>query len=209
MRRLAASGDERGRDGLVAQVPVGGEVTSGPGSSSAAGPGRTLRGRALRPAGPAPPARPPRARRRSARASDRGRATARPARRPRPPERRDQRRWSCRSASVSPPAHRHPSAGSPGRIVSPIGWLAVASPVAGRPVLDGGRPRGRAIVSSLSLGRVAELADALASGASGRKVVGVQVPPSPTTHRARLQQSVVHPGFAPTSAPSAISARSR
>jgi hypothetical protein len=31
----------------------------------------------------------------------------------------------------------------------------------------------------LSLGRVAELADALASGASGRKVVGVQVPPRP------------------------------
>src|SRR5690606_41252038 len=38
---------------------------------------------------------------------------------------------------------------------------------------------GCAIVISLSLGRVAELADALASGASDRKVVGVQVPPRP------------------------------
>src|SRR4029453_7084442 len=44
---------------------------------------------------------------------------------------------------------------------------------------DGGRLGGRAIVSLLSLGRVAELADALASGASGRKVVGGQVPPRP------------------------------
>src|SRR5918998_5694339 len=43
----------------------------------------------------------------------------------------------------------------------------------------------------LSLGRVAELADALASGASGRKVVGVQVPPRPP----RLVHDLPAPGF--------------
>src|SRR5215217_4250309 len=48
-------------------------------------------------------------------------------------------------------------------------------------MVDG--PRGRGIFFLLSLGRVAELADALASGASGRKVVGVQVPPRPRGSR--------------------------
>src|SRR5262245_45398855 len=57
----------------------------------------------------------------------------------------------------------------------------------GGPGLSGGLvsrwepTRDRAIFHVLSLGRVAELADALASGASGRKVVGVQVPPRPPT----------------------------
>src|SRR5690606_31546890 len=43
----------------------------------------------------------------------------------------------------------------------------------------GGSCGHRAIVTALLLGRVAELADALASGASVRKDVGVQVPPRP------------------------------
>ena len=45
---------------------------------------------------------------------------------------------------------------------------------------DGGR---RALQSTTPLGRVAELADALASGASVRKDVGVQVPPRPLSRR--------------------------
>src|SRR5215207_2742052 len=56
--------------------------------------------------------------------------------------------------------------------------VALAATAEGCDPMVGGR-RGRGIFFLLSLGRVAELADALASGASGRKVVGVQIPPRP------------------------------
>ena len=49
----------------------------------------------------------------------------------------------------------------------------------GRAGTGWGDPERRALESSAPLGRVAELADALASGASVRKDVGVQVPPRP------------------------------
>ena len=53
---------------------------------------------------------------------------------------------------------------------------------------------GGALESSAPLGRVAELADALASGASVRKDVGVQVPPRPPPHPGPSPRDMGHDG---------------
>src|SRR5919106_5625724 len=86
-----------------------------------------------------------------------------------------------RKARANAPSTMRSSRRSNPRIATATQVTGALGGSTGAPWGDGGR--GRAIFLVLSLGRVAELADALASGASGRKVVGVQVPPRPRGSR--------------------------
>src|ERR671918_1182467 len=91
-----------------------------------------------------------------------------------------------RKARANAPSTMRSSRRSNPRIATATQVTGAVVGSTGAPWADGGRGRAIFLVLSflvLSLGRVAELADALASGASGRKVVGVQVPPRPRGSR--------------------------